>query len=74
MSTSDSKYNRSEKGKARYARYRAANREKINERLRAIRRHEPDYGRESYITRRRRDLGRQRERIADQLGGSSETL
>ncbi|MGI8862228.1 MAG: hypothetical protein ACR2GV_05825 [Gaiellaceae bacterium] len=31
MSSSDSKYNRSEKGKARYARYRAAHREKIRE-------------------------------------------
>ena len=31
MSSSDSKYNRSEKGKARYARYRDANREKIRE-------------------------------------------
>lgn len=78
MSAADSRYNTSEKGKARQARYREANRERRREYDRkrmaelrqdpAFRAKEEWYMRgPGYAARRRRDLGAQRARIVAQL-------
>lgn len=77
-SAADSRYNRSKKGRARYARHREKTREqrRAYDRARMARlRQDPDframeeeyYRGPGYVARRRRELGRQRESILDQL-------
>jgi hypothetical protein len=70
VSARDSKYNRSEKGRARYARHREANREQRQaydrERMARLRL-DPGFYLDEYLARRRRELGQQRERILERL-------
>lgn len=63
MSEADSKYNRSEKGKARYARHR----EKTREQRQEYDRERMSVGASGWSKKRKRELGRQRVRIEQRL-------